>query len=420
MDVQRRRQIVVAGAGIAGLAAAIAFARKGFSVQVYEQAPELHEAGAGLQLSPNATRLLAALGVMEHMAPAAVAPERIDLRGARRQQLLASVELGDAAEARWNAPYLVAHRADLQSAMLARARRDPDIHIETGARVSDAALHAMVATVSIDRGARIDEVSCLLLVGADGVRSSVRALGGGKPAHRPSGFVAWRTTIRRDSRLGEALAEVAPSDAVTAFLSPRFHLVAYPIRAGAAINLVAVTKGSAEIDRPSGVADHTPLADAMRGLRGPLATLAEEAAPWTQWPLFEVDERISWTAEKGAALIGDAAHAMLPFAAQGAAMAIEDAVVLSELVAAGQDDMPTALAAYERLRRPRVRKVIARGRFNQRAWHAGGITALVRNLVLAARRGRLASDFDWLYGHTALAEAKAALETTAGRAKAMG
>lgn len=413
MNTPRSRQIVVAGAGIAGLTAAIAFARKGFSVQLYEQAPQIQEAGAGLQIPPNATRLLAALGALEHLLPAAIAPERIELRGAKRQKLLSSIELGARAETRWKAPYLVAHRADLQSALLARAQRDPDIRIVTGARVSDAALHARGATVSIDRKGRIDEVSCLLLVGADGVHSSVRGLGGGTPADRPSGYVAWRTTVRRDSRLGQALAEAMPQDAVTAFLHRRFHLVAYPLRGGSAVNLVAVTRAAA--GGKADAADHAPLSAAMRGLRGALATLADDAAPWTPWPISEVDPRISWTGEVGAALIGDAAHAMTPFAAQGAAMGIEDAVVLAELVAARPDDMPAALAAYEALRRPRVARAAARGRLNQRAYHAAGPMALGRNLVMRLRGERLAADLDWLYGYDALAEAKAALEKKAGR-----
>jgi salicylate hydroxylase len=419
MDAPRSRQIVIAGAGIAGLTAAIAFARKGFSVQVYEQAPAMQEAGAGLQLSPNATRILAALGALEHLTPAAVAPERIDMRGARRQNLLGSLPLGAAAEARWKAPYLVAHRADLQSALLARARRDPDIKISTGARIADAALHPRGATVSIDRKGRIDEVSCLLLVGADGVHSSVRGLGGGAPTDRPSGHVAWRSTVRRESRFGRELAGTIPEDAVTVFLNPRFHLVAYPVRAGAAVNLVVVTKAAAK-EPAAGEPAHAALAAAMRGLRGPLAEMPEQAGPWTQWPIFEVDERISWTGEKGAALIGDAAHAMTPFAAQGAAMGIEDAVVLAELVAAQPADVPAALAKYEEIRRPRVKRVIARGRFNQRVWHAGGLTALGRNLVMRMRGGGLAADLDWLYGHDALGEAKAMLEKQTGRAKAAG
>ena len=412
--MNRSRQIVVAGAGIAGLTAAIAFARKGFSVQLYEQAPQLQEAGAGLQVPPNATRLLAAFGALEHLMPAAIAPERIELRSAKRQTLLSGIELGARAEARWKAPYLVAHRADLQSALLARAQRDPDIRIVAGARVADAALHARGATVSIDRNGRIDEVSCLLLVGADGVHSSVRGLGGGTPADRPSGYVAWRTTVRRDSRLGKALAEAMPQDVVTAFLDRRFHLVAYPLRGGSAVNLVAVTRTPAG-GRADTAAGHAPLTAAMRGLRGPLATLADDAAPWTPWPIREVDPRIAWTGEVGAALIGDAAHAMTPFAAQGAAMAIEDAAVLAELVAARPDDMPAALAAYEALRRPRVARAAARGRLNRRAYHAAGPMALGRNLVMRLRGERLAADLDWLYGYDALAEAKATLERKSGR-----
>jgi salicylate hydroxylase len=405
MNAPRSRQIVVAGAGIAGLTAAIAFARQGFSVQVYEQAPQLQEAGAGLQIPPNATRLLSALGALEHLRPAAIAPERIELRSAKRQRLLSSIDLGARAEARWKAPYLVAHRADLQSALLARAQRDPDIRIVTGARVSDAALHARGATVSIDRDGRIDEVSCLLLVGADGVHSSVRGLGGGAPADRPSGYIAWRTTVRRDSRLGQALAEAMPQDVVTAFLHRRFHLVAYPLRGGTAVNLVAVTQAQAG-GKADAAAGHAPLSAAMGGLRGALATLADDAAPWTPWPISEVDPRISWTGEVGAALIGDAAHAMTPFAAQGAAMGIEDAVVLAELVAARPDDMPAALAAYEALRRPRVARAAARGRLNRLAYHAAGPMALGRNLFMRLRGERLAADLGWLYGYDALAEAK--------------
>ena len=398
MDASRSRQIVIAGAGIAGLTAAIAFARRGFSVQLYERAPELEEAGAGLQLSPNATRVLDSLGVLDFLRPAAVRPARIDLRGARRGKVIASVPLGADAESRWGAPYLVAHRADLQSALVARAAREHDIKLVKGARVADAALHARGATVSIERGERIDEVSCLLLVGADGVRSSVRALGRGIRADRPTGHVAWRTTIRRDSRTGEALSDLMPEDAVTAFLHPKFHLVVYPVRSGAALNLVAVTKGAE--GQASGPADAATLAEAMRGTRDPLASLAKDAAPWLLWPLSEVDERIAWTGSQGVALIGDAAHAMTPFAAQGAAMAIEDAVTLADLIAS-RDDIPGALTAYEAIRRPRVKRVVARGRFNHFAYQARWPVSLGRNIVLKLREKSLAADFDWLYGYDA-------------------
>lgn len=413
MDAPRSRQIVIAGAGIAGLTAAIAFARRGFSVQLYEQAPELEEAGAGLQLSPNATRLLEWLGVLDFLRPAAVRPERIDMRGGRSGKPIASIPLGSEAESRWGAPYLVVHRADLQSALVSRAAREHDIRLVKGARVADAALHARGVTVSIDRGGRIDEVPCLLLVGADGVRSGVRGLGGGARADSPSGNVAWRTTIRRDGRIGEALSSLTPDDAVTVFLHPRFHLVAYPIRAGTALNLVAITKGDEGMVRPA-VTDAGVLQKAMRSACRPLASLPLDAAPWTLWPISTVDERIAWTGPQGVALVGDAAHAMTPFAAQGAAMAIEDAVILADLVSARPGDIAGALAAYETIRRPRVKRVAARGRFNHFAWHARFPVSIGRNMVLGLRQERLASDLDWLYGYDAR---KAAAEAGSGKAK---
>ena len=413
MDAPRSRQIVIAGAGIAGLTAAIAFARQGFSVQLYEQAPELEEAGAGLQLSPNATRLLDSLDVLELLRPAAVRPDRIEMRSGRSGRSIASIRLGSEAGSRWGAPYLAVHRADLQSALVARTAREHDIKLVKGARVADAALHARGVTVSIDRGGRIDEVPCLLLVGADGVRSGVRGLGRGARAASPSGHVAWRTTIRRDSRIGEALSSLMPGDAVTVFLHPRFHLVAYPIRGGGALNLVVITEGEEGMARAA-KADVAPLERTMRGLRGPLATLAKDAGPWTLWPISQVDERIAWTGPQGVALVGDAAHAMTPFAAQGAAMAIEDAVTLADLIAARAGDIAGALAAYEAIRRPRVKRVAARGRFNHFAWHARFPVSLGRDIVLRLREKRLAADLDWLYGYDAR---KAAAEATARTAK---
>lgn len=401
MEVSRPRQIIVAGAGIAGLTAAIAFARRGFAVRVFEQAPELAEAGAGIQLSPNATRLLDRLGVLDYLRPAAVRPARIALIDARRQRRIAEVPLGEAAEERWGAPYLVVHRADLQSALLTRAARDPDIEIATGTRVGDAALHARGVTVSLMGKTGIGEATPLLLVGADGVWSSVRTIGRGKRTERFTGDVAWRATVQGDGRLGSALAGIMPADQVSVFLDPRFHLVAYPIRGGNAINLVAIVRGQLPSASTSGQA---VLARAMRRARGPLASLTSEAGPWTAWPIHEVEPGLAWTAPQGAALIGDAAHAMTPYAAQGAAMAIEDAVALAELVYASPGDIGAALERYETLRRPRIDTVAKRGKFNKRVWNAGGLVRIGRDLVLARRTPqRLAADLDWLYGFDAMA-----------------
>ncbi|MEX0405047.1 FAD-dependent monooxygenase [Aquibium sp. LZ166] len=391
----RPKTILIAGAGMAGLTSAIAFAARGHSVRVFEKAPRLEEVGAGLQLSPNATKILDELGVLELVRPASARPEAIVLRDAYGLKEIARVPLGNFAEKRWGAPYLTVHRADLQSALVSRLRRESGVELITGAHVRDLAIHSKGATLSIDEGGRILEASGDLVVGADGVWSTLRGDEGARQSF--TGLTAWRTTIRRGEPHGFSEGMIA-GDVVTAYLHPRFHMVAYPIRGGAAVNLVAITKGTRIAPSWSAGADSGELARDLAVAPG-LAKLAEGAGSWTRWPLHVVDPRGPWISERGIALIGDAAHAMTPFAAQGAAMAIEDAAVIAGLVDRHGDDLPAALAAYERQRRPRIARVARRGAFNRFAWHAAGPIAIGRNLVLAMRTPeRLAADFDWLYG----------------------
>lgn len=400
------RQVVVAGAGIAGLTAALAFAARGFSVQLYERAPALEEVGAGLQLSPNATRILRRLGVLDALVPAAVEPEAILLKRASSLATLARVPLGPAAERRWGAPYLVAHRADLQSALLARVARDPDIRLVLGAAVRDVACHARGVTVSLDHGGAVKEVGCRLLVAADGVWSELARRIRPPAACRFTGYTAWRAMLPAGGAADRALAGIRPADAVAAFLHRDFHLVAYPVRAGAATNLVAVTRGAQLSSQWANRMETAPLLAALAGAAEPLRRAVAAAGPWTAWPLFESDWRQPWTEPGGLALIGDAAHAMTPFAAQGAAMAIEDAALLAALVAESPDAVAPALARFEALRRPRLRRVVGRGAFNRFTWHAAGPIALGRDLVLRAMpAARLAADLDWLYGDDATAPA---------------
>lgn len=403
MDDTRSRQIVIAGAGVAGLTAALAFAERGYPVQVFEQAQRLEAAGAGIQLSPNATRILRQLGALDRLLLAAVRPEAVVLKDAATLRELARVPLGQAAEARWQAPYLVAHRADLQSALTARVAEMPNIVLSPGAHVSGVAKGSHGVTVAAEMDGETIEAEGLLLVGADGVWSSVRGLvdttrGAASPRSHFSGELAWRATIPADSAAGKAFAAIGATDCVTTFLHPGFHMVAYPVSKGAAFNLVAFTKGERIAEGWSGNADTRILTGAMRGTAAALARLIEEAGGWTAWPIHTIESKQPWTNDR-IALIGDAAHAMTPFAAQGAAMAIEDAAALADVVADLPGDPAQGLQIWENLRRPRVARVARRGALNRLAWHAAGPVSIARNLFLKMRSSeKLAADLDWLYG----------------------
>lgn len=401
MTETRSRQIVIVGAGIAGLTAALAFAERGFPVRLFEQTRQLEAAGAGLQLSPNATRILRRLGVLDRLLPNAVRPQAVVLKDAGSLRELARVPLGQAAEQRWGAPYLVAHRADLQAALMAAVAQRPDIELVTGARVTGIATgpQSLVATVEAD--GKATQAAGGLLLGADGVWSSVRAglaRTAGFAASRFSGELAWRATIPAQSAAGQVFEQIGASDCVTTFLHPGFHMVAYPVSKGSAFNLAAFTKGERIAEGWSGHADPAILSGAMRGTAASLSRLVALAGPWTAFPIHTVEQR-RWTMPEGIALIGDAAHAMTPFAAQGAAMGIEDASMLANLVADFPGDPAQSLTVWENLRRPRVERVLKRGALNRLAWHAWGPVAIARNLVLAARQAeKLAADLDWLYG----------------------
>lgn len=384
------------GAGIAGLTVALALAGRGFSVNLFEQAGKLEEVGAGLQLSPNATRILDRLGVIERLRAVSVQPEAIVLRRAKSLREIARVPLGAAAAARWGAPYLTVHRADLQSALLSRVEREPSIRLLTGAAVRDAAYHARGVTLSIDHAGSIIEAAGDLVIAADGVWSTMRGTEDDKRGAF-SGLTAWRATLHRASQ-AEGQDTVLSGSVVTAFLHHRFHVVAYPIRSGQAVNLVAVTRGKALRRAWSVAAPRHELEAALAGAPA-LARLLADAGPWRRWPLHTVDPDGPWTSERGIALVGDAAHATTPFAAQGAAMAIEDAEVLAEALHRHRDDLPVALALYEGERKPRVKRVVRRGAFNRFVWHASGPVALGRDIVLKLRGPeRTMGDFDWLYG----------------------
>ena len=302
MAEARSRQVIIAGGGIAGLTTALAFAMRGYPVRIFERADRLEESGAGIQLSPNATRILDRLGVLSALRLTAVRPTSVILR--------------------------------------------------------DAASLAELA-----------------------------------------GEVAWRRTVGAESAAARSLIEIGVAGAVTAFMHPGFHLVAYPVRGGAALNLVAITGGAAMAESWSGQMDTAVLRRAMGRTAPALRALAGDGEAWTAWPIHTVPAKEPWIAAGGIALVGDAAHAMTPYAAQGAAMAIEDGETLAVRVIGRQGTLASALTAWEKERRSRVSRVARRGAANHRAWHASGLVAKMRNVYLQVHSPeRLAKRFDWLYG----------------------
>lgn len=396
------RHVAIAGAGIAGLTAALCFAQRGFAVSVFERAERLEEVGAGIQLSPNATRILGRLGVLDRIEKTAVRPHSVELRRAGSGRRLASISMGDDAWRRWGAPYLTVHRADIHAALAEAAAAHPAIKLETGAAATGVTFDKGV-TLHIDGAAGRREIACDLAVGADGVRSALRDTGALARRDQFTGYVAWRATAGP-----EQCANVIPTDRVSAFLHPNFHLVTYPLRRGEIVNLVAITRMAVPEDAGPGMVRGMLPPGIIAGIDDDIDALASDIDTWLPWPINEVDGFAPWVDLAGLALVGDAAHAMGPYAAQGAVMAIEDAATLAATVNARPDDLAGALAHYQTLRQMRLRQVAKRGTFHRVIWHASGPLALGRDVVLAMRSSEgLAADLDWLYGYDAEAAAVA-------------
>ena len=390
-----RPTIVIAGAGIGGLTAALAVADAGFRVVVIERSEELLEIGAGIQISPNAGRVLAALGLGEAMAAAALEPAAITVGSGATGARLLTIPVAMFA-ARYGFPYRVIHRADLQAVLAAAVRRRPDIRLMLGTQVDDILARDDALFVRTRRRDGNEVIPAAGLIGADGVWSSIRArIPGSRPAVA-TGRTAWRMVIPIDNA-PPALA----TDRVGLWLGPRAHLVHYPVARGAAVNVVAIVEE--RFDKPGWAAhaDYRRMAERLHDWCAEVRALVSAPAPWQKFALNVVDPAGAW-AEGRIALLGDAAHAMVPFLAQGAAMAIEDAAVLGSALAARPDDVPAAFAAYVAARRPRVARVWKAARRTGDHYHQSGLIAAARDLVLrTAGPGFVLNRNDWIYEWTA-------------------
>ena len=383
---------VIAGAGIGGLSAALSLARVGWRVSLYEKAKVLEESGAGLQLSPNASAILRNLGVLEHLTPFALRPEAIRIRRAQDGATLALMPL-ESAEKRWGAPYLVVHRADLQRALLETVAREGSITLQTGAAIAGFAPSSSGVAVAIAQGAVRLKVAGDCLIGADGLRSFVRQRLHGD-ALRFSGRTAWRATIEA-ARVPVAMRQKETN----LWLGRKAHLVHYPLRGGAIVNVVAIVDEDFHPDEKefwSSPGEPGFLEARFVRWDKTARDLLRAALAWQKWPLADRNPAASFVAGR-VALIGDAAHPMLPFLAQGAAQAIEDAGVLGEVLARGQT-IEAGLLAYQEKRLPRAVRVQKESRRQATIYHLGGPAAFLRDAALRALGPeKMLARYDWLY-----------------------
>lgn len=383
--------VVIAGAGIAGLAAALALANAGRSVLVLERRPQSSEEGAGIQIGPNGSRILERLGVMPFLSGCIARPQAIEVRDGRSGNLLTRLPLGQAMEARFGAPYCVLHRADLHAGLREAAASNPLIQLRLGAEVRSARSTNGCVTISLSSG---EQLRAPLLIGADGIWSRLRREIMQTPSLRFTGKCALRAVIAAS----EAPPQISLAD-TTIWLIPDAHVVHYPVRAGGELAIVAIFDDAELGETWAEAAEPSVMKTRARSFPPALRDLLARPASWRQWSLYSSTLPIPWVQDR-VVLIGDAAHPTLPFLAQGGVMALEDAVVLAGLIAdAEDDDLPARLLDYERLRRPRTARIVDASTRNGAIYHQDGFMRLARNRVLATLPPHLLMrQYDWLYG----------------------
>lgn len=384
------RPVLIAGAGIGGLSLAIALARRGLACQVLERRQDPSEAGAGIQLGPNAVSILTRLGVAERLEPTVGKPEALRVHDGSSGRLLAELPLGRWIAERHHAPYWVAHRVDLHKALREVAASLPGVKILTGCEVASFEQRDDRVSVQVADGRQFEGS---VLTGADGIWSTVRRQLW-PAAHLPySGKTAARAVIPSS----EAPAPFRAS-AVGVWLSPGGHVVHYPVRGGEEIALVAILKEPWPGEGWGLPVDRDALLGRLRIFSNELTSFLARARDWRRWPLYDPEPLAQWSRGR-ITLLGDAAHPVLPFLAQGGVLAIEDAEVLATALARWSADPEQALAQYEQQRRPRAGQIQAASRRNGWIYHLSGLPAFARNLTLRTAPGeRIMALYDWVYG----------------------
>ena len=402
---------LIAGGGIGGLAAALCIARTGYKVRLFERAPAFSEVGAGIQLGPNATRLLQAWGLGEGLAQLAAFPEQLTVRSAPDGAELGRLHLGPACLERYGAPYATLHRSDLHALLLQGIAKTGAVQLSLDSSVAgytESAGGIILKTATGQVAQNVQDVQGDVLIGADGLWSRIRQqflantlVNNGQQPAQPTGHLAYRALVPQLS-----LPSKLRSQQVTVWLGSRLHVVSYPVRGGDWLNVVVIVHGKPPGDvqdwDQKGVA--LDVHNALAGTCPELQELVRAVEGWRLWVLCDSPplRKPEQMAGGRIALLGDAAHAMRPYLAQGAGMALEDAAELGrclDLKNTSRLDAPSALRRYALNRWQRSARVQARALRNGRIFHATGPVRWGRNLALRLLGERLL-DMPWLYKGT--------------------
>ena len=381
-------ETLVAGGGIGGLATALGLARKGKKVHVLERAPEFGEVGAGIQLAPNALSALDGLGVLEKVMEDAVFPERKVYIDAVTGQTIATISLGPEFVEHYGYPYIVTHRADLHAALLAGCRDSGLVTFETGTEVVSAT-NQPDGTVRV-RTSEGEEYTAAAVIGADGLRSNLRkAIIDDELV--PSRYVAYRGTVPTDV-VGE---DVTSSPAVLCWLGPNMHLIQYPLRGGKLYNNVAVFKSDAYSPDHDDWGTPEELDARFAACCETVRKAGQYLSRDIRWPMYDREPAEQWV-DGNVALLGDAAHAMVQYLAQGGAQSLDDAVAMAEELS-GTEDVTEAFARYQDRRLEHAGNIQRLARVAGALFHIEGIGRRMRNHTFQDHDATDYSNLDWMF-----------------------
>lgn len=384
-----QQTILICGGGIGGLAAALVLARDGHRVEVFEQSDAFREIGAGIQIGPNAFRMFERLGLTKAIEHVAYFPENLRMRDVRSGEMIATVPVSAQAQGSYGYPYGVIYRSDLHTVLLEACRAIPAVGLHTHAKVQEFSQDDNGVSLILTDGRAYKGAA---LVGADGLWSTVRKaiLGDGEP--RVSGHVAYRAVLP----MSEVPKHLYSPDVVL-WGGEKTHLVHYPLRRGELYNLVAVFHSSQYEEGWNIFGDPHELHERFANAVGPVRELLGKIETWKMWVLCDREPVANWSSGR-VTLLGDAAHPMLQYLAQGACMAIEDAAVLGAALRRADGDFTAAFGEYQRVRHLRTGRVQLTSRFYGDIYHAAGVTRELRNQLF--RSGNESAGFaglHWLY-----------------------